>query len=373
MIDIYRYYREFAERKGLPWIEPAPLVNEVDHRAFNYSLEGPILREFGEFLNITHYYEMATVQPCIRGGDVSRIKRGETDNHLVLFNIFPLAFPLLPDVNDLERYHRRAIANLIEFIEGAGLDIGKLKVTYFAGGNIADISKGQVPVNKSFPEDSVTRESFLEAGLSDSQIEPVASLDTFVATFAGDGDFYAGNRYEIHYPLGNGKLLEIGTGEALAYRQVRVKEATTDIVPAHSGVAPVVLGMERLQAALENRNDVLSISTLRLLGDKFAPLLKETDGRSRLLAANFFRAAHVVLAQTHGVRLNSSLSSRRRVILSQTCSMLSDTKTRPADYVEALNFDAELHPWIPGLKAETEMVAELLVQNLQRRSGSQSG
>ena len=368
MIDIYRHYREFAKRKGLPWIDPAPLVNEVDDQDFNYSLEEPILREFGGFLDINHYHDIATVQPCIRGGDVNRIRRGESYNHTVLFNIFPLAFPLLPNVADLERYHRKAIKNVVTFIKEVGLDLGKLRVTYFAGGNIYDISKGRVLVKKSFPEDRVTLESFLDEGLRKSQLEPVASLDTFVATFAGNGDFYAGPRYEIFYPLGNGGLLEIGTGEALPYRQVREKETTIDIMPASCAVAPVALGLERVQAALENTDNISSVSTFRLLGNKLSPLLKGGDKRNGLRAANFFRAAHVVLSQTHKVRLSGSLSSRRRVIISELCSMLSTKRCRLSEYVEALDLNAELLPWIPGLNNNTEVVAEVLIENLQRRS-----
>lgn len=367
LIETVQAYRSFANEKKLPWITPSPLVNAVDHKAFNYSLEEPILREFGSYLAFTHPYKFSTVQPCIRGADIGQIKKGKTFNHLALFHIFPTAFSLSPNVGDLATCQRTAIADTIDYLKTIGIDLEKLQITYFAGGNLNDISDGHVPVQKTFPEDVVTKQSFRGAGLKSHQLIPVANLDTFVATFAGDEDFLAGNRFEIYYPLSDGTLLEIATGEALEYRQVRENGVTIDVLPASCCATPVVIGLERIQAILENRSSVRSISALGKVADLLSPLLKSSIKENKLLAADFFRAAHLVLAQTHSTPLNASMSEQRRVILSHLCKQFEKRDIQASDFHAVLEQNAALHPWFPELASETGIVANLLIENIERR------
>nr|VFK10108.1 MAG: hypothetical protein BECKLPF1236A_GA0070988_1003210 [Candidatus Kentron sp. LPFa]VFK26099.1 MAG: hypothetical protein BECKLPF1236C_GA0070990_100309 [Candidatus Kentron sp. LPFa] len=368
LIETYHKYRVFAQRKKLSWITPSPLVNAVDNKSFNYSLEEPILREFGSYFSFTHPYRFSTMQPCTRGADIGRIKKGKTQNHLALFHIFPTAFSLSPNLEKINVYHRDAIFDTVDYLRATGIDIRKLKVTYFSGGNLHDISNGYVSVHKTFPADIVTLQSFLEAGLENNQLVPLANLDTFVATFDGDEDFLAGNRFEIYHPLSdNSALLEIATGESLKYRQVRRNKVTIDILPAPCCATPVAIGLERLQAILENRTSVRSISALTDIADLLAPLLGSSARKDKLIAADFFRAAHLVLAQTHKTRLNASISEQRRVILSHLCRQSWNQDILASNFLPVLRRNAALHPWLPELADGAEIVADLLIKNIERR------
>ena len=369
LVDTYQAYREFAKKKGMPWIEPGKLVNRVDNKSFNYSLEEPILREFGSYLEISHPYTFSTVQPCIRGGDVSLVQHERTDKHLSLFHIFPTSFFLMPDVKDLEYYHRKSIEDTIEFLVGVGINTQQLEITYFAGGQLDNISNGHIPVSKVFPMDTTTRAAFLAEGLQDHQLKPIASLDTFVATFASDEYFFAGNRFEIYYKSQDGSMLEIGTGEALAYRQIRKAGTTIDILPSPCSITGVVFGIERLQSVLEGRGCIIDISTINELGNALLPFLDSHDDKNKRMAADFFQAVHLILAQTHNKKLNSYHASRRRVLLSQFCRRVinNDLSIQLSDLYPLLEMNAKLHPWLPELQSEMEPVANYIMESLKNR------
>lgn len=365
--DTLAQYRTFAAQHALPWITPSALANRVDHKAFNYSLEEPILREFGSYLDIKHEYTFSTCQPCIRGTDLGQIKKCKTRNHLALFHIFPTAFFLSPDPAKLSQNQQAGIKATFEFLQLVGLDISRLKITYFGGGRLDEISDGQVPVKKVFPPDEVTLATCLDFGLAPDQLHPVSNLDTFVATFAGDEDFFAGHRYEVYHPLPDGTPLEIATGEALAHRQLRVDGVTVDILPASCSAAPIVIGLERLHAIMERKADVRSISCLKDLAAGLEPLAPKLSADQTLEAADFLRAAHLVVAQTHSLKLTKHLAEQRRVIVSHLCKLLGNQASSYDALKNALAVNAAIHPWLPELTSELDSVANTLMQNISRR------
>lgn len=360
-------YRDFADQRGLPWITPSPLVNRVDHKSFNYSLEEPILREFESYLNITHPYTFSTIQPCIRGADLGQIKKHKTRNHLALFHIFPTAFFLSPEPSSLVTNQKAGIAATFAFLESVGVDLHQLRVSYFAGGSLREISNGHVPVDKAFPSDKTTVSACLESGIESNRLIPTANLDTFVATFEGDEDFFAGFRYEIFHPLPDGTLLEIATGEALTYRQVRENGVTIDVLPAGCSAAPVVIGLERLHCILEGTSRVQAISSLIELSESLRPLANTASEEELLQAANFFCAAHLVLAQTHNSDINKNLAEQRRVIISHLCKLLDKRLPPHSALLDALNHNAGIHPWLPELASEAVPVASALSEHITRR------
>ena len=365
--DTLSKYRSFAEEHNLPWIQPSALVNRVDHKAFNYSLEEPILREFGTYLNISHEYAFSTCQPCIRGADLGQIKKQKTRNHLALFHIFPTAFFLSPNPTRLHENQDAGIATTLKFLASMGIDLSRLVVTYFDGGYLDVISDGLVPVHKFFPPDETTANACLRAGLQRAQLTPTSNLDTFVATFAGDEDFFAGYRYEIYHPLPDNVPLEIATGEALAYRQVRVNGVTTDVLPAQCSAAPVVIGLERLHAVLERQQSVRSISCIGDLATNIQQVAPNLPADRCLEVADFLRAAHLVLAQTRNVKLTQNMAEQRRVILSYLCRLVGESLITRSALKDTLEHNASIHPWLPELSSELDFVVEALVENIKRR------
>lgn len=365
--DTLAKYGDFSREHSLPWVPPAPLVNLVDHKAFNYSLEEPILREFGSYLGITHDYSFSTCQPCIRGADISLIKKRKTRNHLALFHIFPTAFFLVPHSVRIATLQQDGIKSTFDFLASVGIDLSRLTVTYFAGGYLDEVSQGQVPVRKYFPPDEITAAACAKAGLASGQLVAKSNLDNFVATFEGDEDFFAGYRYEIFHPLPDGNPLEIVTGEALAYRQTRSEGITVDVLPASCCAVPVVVGMERLHAILEGSADVRSIASLSRLASKLRLVSPHLSDNQLQEAADFFRAAHLVLAQTHNGRLNKNLAEQRRTILSNLCRLLGKRAASAPALENVLEFNASLHPWLPELRLEIASVAKELVLSIQRR------
>lgn len=359
-------YAAYATERQLPWVDPSLLVNAVDKNGFNYSLEEPILRRFGSFMDVNSEYNMSTIQPCIRGADVTSIKRGQTKNHLSLFHIFPTSFQLSPNSQHLRENCRQGIKNTLMFLDSLGLKRTLLQVTYFAGGRLDVLSKGSVPVQTSFPADTITKEAFLDEEVSESQLHPIAGLDTFVATFSGDQDFYAGNRYEIHYPLSTGELLEIGTGEALEFRQVRRGKNTIDIIPAAYSITPIVVGLERICAIVCGSETVRTIPPLMELGHVLSKLFPEPISLDYAVdLADAFRAAHLVLTQTHALSLNASLRRQRRAVVSRLCGLFGSISIHPEDLIVPLELVAAQHSWLPDLRNEIPIVSRLIPEYIK--------
>ena len=363
LVETYHAYREFAEGKGMPWIAPSALVNPVDRNAFNYSLEEPIIREFSSFTEFTHPYVCSTVQPCLRGSDFSLIKKETSGDHMILFHMMPVSYFLMPHVDDLAETQKESIRNTLEFLDVVGIDINRMIVSCFAGGYLDEVSNGLIPVHKYFPADSVSVNFLLELGLSSSQIKMVSNADTFMGTFSGADDFLAGYRFEIFYIRDDDSIIEIGTGEALGFKQLHEDGKTVDIVASKSCASAVVIGLERLQSVLEEKNDIKDISDFSNLAKALFPLVGEVN----LKAVDYFRSAHLILAQTHSMELNSSLLRRRRRVVSGLCKFIAKKNIAAKDFLAALQENALLSPWSPELSSNLNIVSELMVENILRR------
>lgn len=367
-----QHYFDFAKKHKLSWIDPAPLINEVDHKAFNYSLEEPILRRFGGYFDITEKYNFSTIQPCIRGADVAAIKRHQTKKHLSLFHIMPTNFYLSPYPKKLPEMQPQGIKNTLTFLDSLGIDLSRLLITYFPGGYLDEISQGTVPVHKYFQEDIITVNAFCDFGLRENQLLPVSNLSTFVATFPGKTDFYAGNRFEIFYTFQQDKIIEIGSGESLKYRQIQKNGITSDIIDANCSIAAIVLGLERLQSVVEKHYSVFKIESMLMLAKEIIRKnKKKINLETALEIVDALRAAHLVLAQLGSNPVGKYFKEQKRIIISRCCHLLQINSLLDEELILfLLQNNASFYPWLSVLNIQAERVGTIITSKVKKRENN---
>jgi hypothetical protein len=341
-------------------IKRAPIVNDVVERAFNYSLEEPILRKYGSLVNITSPWSFFTIQPCIRMSDFSRVKRGEL-YHSPYFNIAPVDFQLSTNPDDLPSLHESSIKRLCFFlIDKIGLDPRNFIVRYFPGGYIDEIDK-RIRIKRYFEEDKITYKVFTECGLSPQQFEPVRNSDTLLFTFPKPIEFWVGYRYEVLYKLENGNLIEIATGEAVKDKRIVDEEGNIiDIQPMNGCIVPVVVGIERLLIAANNLNNIFECEHVVPIFHFINEKVKNTI-TARVLTSSL-QAVHIIV--TDGGHWNN-LNPPRREDFSLFSRAIFNAIMGGSLSIQDLEFllrkNAELQFWIPELRNSVEQAIDEIV------------
>lgn len=356
-LELITQYHRFCEQNGWERIQRSSVINDANPTAFNYSMEEPILRKYGGFFTITAPWAFSTVQPCIRTGDFGRLKKtGDDLTHMTLFHMLPIAFSIAPDHSDYEARHKAAILKPLSFLtERLRLDIKRIKVSYFSGGHIRDVSRGRISSNLTFPPDELTRRACIEAGMTEEQLIPELSTNTLLCTSPVAGDFYAGYRYELYYQLQNGALIEIGTGESLEWKQLVQNGVTTDIVPMEQTICLSVVGLERCLIASGNLTTIAQCDHIKPILEYCQQNAPSYDYKTAFLFVDSLRTMHLVIADG-GVynSLNHRLREHARALLrvftsSQDSLHLSEDQVR-----KALLLNAEKQSWLPELAESVE-------------------
>lgn len=365
--DVIERYREYSIKEGLREIPPGAIVNNVDPVTFNYSLEEPILREFGSFFNITHPYSFSTIQPCIRTGDFAAIKRGTLDDHVSQFTVLPVDFQLHPNMDEWEKLHLKAVQRLTHLIFSVfRLDPLKTHAICFGGGSPNEICSSLRKPYKSLPPDDVARGVFLAAGVPPENITMPFSQDTFLLTFPGNQDFYSGYRYEIFYQVGN-RLVEIGTGEALFLKQIRENSMVVELQPLNAAIVVCVVGLERMLVALNEFDSVFDCDHIAALWQgKHVDIQAMQEALIRM--ADNIRAIHLIWGQTDGgASLIRTLRDRLRSFVAFFLDLCLQTKTTDEQIMHLFDLNAHLQPWQNGLAESATKAALAMIEKLNRR------
>ncbi len=351
-VEVLSAYREFAAKHAWPETPRSNIINDADPTAFNYSMEEPILRRFGDFFRITAPWQFSAVQPCIRTGDFSRLKSDQTDcSHLTLFHIMPIPFNLQPDQSQFKLWHETGIVKPLKFLtESLGLDLARIRLSYFSGGKISDITQGRATSTAYFPPDEHTLATCYAYGMTNEQMIPEASPNTFLCTSPVPGGFYAGYRFEFFYVMPDSSLLEIGTGEALNFRQVVCDGRTTDILPMPSSVCVTALGLERCVFACNGGKTIEECSHIHSLVAEVAAKNSAGNPRSAFLFVDAIRAVHLVVSDGGTYSgLNRHLREHFRALMKRVTSLADDLQFSHDDIRQLLELNSTIQPWLPEL------------------------
>lgn len=350
--ELLRLYDSFTRKNGWERIHRSNIINDVDPSAFNYSMEEPIMRRFGGFFNIMSPWVFSAVQPCIRTGDFGRLKSDSRDqSHLTLFHIMPTPFRLEPDQNQFSQWHCDGIVKPLHFLtEIIGLDIRRIRLSYFGGGTLREISSGRIPSDEAFRPDQDTIDACLDYGMSKQQMLPDSSSDTFLCVSPVAGAFYAGYRYEFFYQMPADYLLEIGTGEALEWKQ-RIEDGRVVGIEKMSGsVFVTALGLERCLFAVNENRTISECDHIQSVIDMVSNAKTSLNKRDIFLFVDALRAVHMVAADGGNYSgLNKHLREQFRQLMKRVTSIAEKAGLAPSIIREALIQNALAQSWIPEL------------------------
>lgn len=367
----------FAVQTGLDVIPRSAVVNDVDPEQFNYSIEEPILRRYGAYLEFDAPWSFAVIQPFVRPTDFSLLVRREALRQSV-FDVGAIRFALDPDTRNRRDLHRQCLADTIRFlVEEIGLDRDRLSFTCYGGGSLVEAARASgrelhlADPSLSFPPDMMTVEALVELGISEDRIFPETSLDTFLAEFPAPIEFWAGYRYEVFYthPVTE-ENIEIGTGERLEYRRLvwepkRTPDpasATRDIIP-HSGCfAACGVGLDRLAIVTNKLATPYECDHIKPVYESALSRASRLDDQAARVLTDALRVLHLVAADGFGF---DDLPSRhlkgqyrrycRELVRAASLLGLEDTVL-----LEICQTNAKAQPWYGELSAASpKVVGEL--------------
>jgi alanyl-tRNA synthetase len=164
-----------------------------------------------------------------------------------------------------------------------GLDISRLKVTYFSGNDARSIEGSRkhdpqeidrkIKVDYYIEEDPF-KKTWLKAGLKESQLEPNNTRDNFLTSAWYVTRAPWGYRNEILYLLSDGSYLDIGTIERMTHypkvitdRDSLGREAhyVTEVSPWELRIIVDAIGIERILQALEDKKQIWKIELFKPL------------------------------------------------------------------------------------------------------------
>ena len=360
----------FGQKNVDEVIERSRVINDVDKRSFNYSIEEPILRHYGSYFAIDRPWSFTTIQPAIRAADFDRLLSGER-NRLSVFDIAALCYRFEPDPTQICDLQRRGICELMDFLTTkVGLDRNRLYVTYYNGGTIKAASDGRVDVNRFFPRDTTTYDTLRSIGFSPNQVRGITSLDTLLVTFPAKTEFWAGYRFEVFYRFDQSHEVEIGTGEALAFKRVVSRAGDIlDVVPAPACLVACVVGMERVLMAANGCSDPFACDHIKPLIDCVIAASGVPDDHAARVLVDAVRALHLCAADEFGFtklpsrHVKQEYSSYCGRLLQSASALALDSLQQQA----IVSVNAEAQPWYGELRGACGRVSSELLFYRERR------
>ncbi len=282
LIELVKIIKDHHKDTGVPYTPQTSVVSPLFPGQFNYCLDEIHWYErYGDFVHMDeeHFQKM---QPAIRMADF--YKQYEEDypltDHLGVFSISTINGAHVVNKDEGDDYYRKALNGTLRLLSELGLDKKRLKVTYFSGNDAKSVEmsrkekgqEGKVLVDYFIPQDNLSKETLLENGINESQIEGNSSRDNFLTT-----NWYLclapwGYRNEFLYRMENGRFLDIATIERLImYPEIeRRKDSNGNesnyvigINEWDKGLVIDAGGIERLSLACEDKKGIYNIDDFK--------------------------------------------------------------------------------------------------------------
>lgn len=344
---------------------PASVCNDGFPSCFNLSLtEAEMFERWGQYLKYDNDLIYSKIQPCIRHQDWQTIidDKDNSYRYLSLFDMADVGGIIIQKDNSR---HQEAIEfsinSIVEFLKSLGLDINKLKISYFDGAIIKEATAGKYDLNKYFPMDpefNYWKEKF---GLRDDQLIPNHDRSTMLALSIFGFPSPWGYRNEIFYEH-KGKLLDIGTVEHAPYAPVfDDNSAIIDIRPFEHSVAISGVGVERISMVINGLDKVWDVDTIKPMVDESKKIFR-VDEHDAMIITQVLRVAHRIITDVKSyANLNRKRKEYFRAFLKPLfCYLNSEDDYGNIDKLVELH--ADLESYYPELKSSVEQTVNEIRQ-----------
>jgi hypothetical protein len=309
--ELRQIIKDFPKFEGSVSLPPASVIHEGFPSCFNLSFaEYELFHRYGgQYLDFDKDFIFSKFQPCIRHQDWKTIVNDDenTYRYLSLFDMVDLSgFILLKDGSSQEITNKFAIKAFVDFVKHVGLDISKLRISYFEGGSIEQATNGKYKLSKTLPQDPMI-EYWKSLGIKDNQFIVDKTRDTLLSLRIFGNPTAWGYRNEINYEY-KGKLLDIGTVEFLPFRPVFDTDGEiVDVVESSHIISIAAIGFERFLMILNNLENVWDVDYIKPLIDKLKELKISDHGA--MVATQAIRAIHRIVTDNGEYK---NLNTRRK-------------------------------------------------------------
>jgi hypothetical protein len=285
---------------GTEKVNPAKVCHIGFPGDFNLSFtEAEVLKAFGDYINYDRDFIYSKIQPVIRTNDfINRIESQaeESYGYAGVFDMADISSAiLLMDSTKKKELAQFSIDSTFNFlIKTLGLEMSKLRVSYFKGGNIKNATDGKYTFDYKIPLDkSIT--FWQRNGLLKNQLIPDSSRTTLLALNVYGLPTPWGYRQEVLYEH-KGKLLDIATVENLMYAPVFRDNKIVDLKELNHSVSLTVTGLERLLVCINNLDHITDCDNIKGLKEAIIEKAQVKDEGISISLCEGLRVIHRIIA-----------------------------------------------------------------------------
>ncbi len=338
----------------------APLIHKGFPGTFNLSFtEYDMFREFGGYSNFPKDQIFSTIQSCVRPQDIiDNIKEGkDLWKYLGVFEMSDIAGQItLSKSGELNKIHKWQLNKLIEILVKLGLKKEKIYPSYCKGGDVAKITNGKYTFNFKVPEDTLTKEAFIEAGIPKENLIPDKTRNTFLSLHINMPTPW-GYRNEINYNLGtkkNPKFLDIATLEYFLWLPTySSKQQTAKNINGLEKFKHTMsiggIGVERLCVAVNGLKSIQEVDYIKKFYDLFRKLYPSLTEEQRIKAGEVIRALHRIFTDVENFKLDIGRQQNKKIryFLQVLVANLEELDTKKLK--QLLELHSKVQPWHKNL------------------------
>lgn len=363
---------------GTKVVNHASVCNEGFPGTFNLSFtEAEMIKSFGQYLDYDKDLIYSKIQPVIRFQDWSHVERSDeySYRYLSVFDLADIGGSIsLKNGEDWENGVRFSINSLAAFLfEKLQLDKSKIRISYFTGGNVSQVSKGKYDLNFDLPPDSSVKFWKMQ-GINESQLVGDKTRDTLLTLNIYGLPTPWGFRHEINY-LHDGKLLDIGTFEYLFYRPIFEKNKLIDLHRWEHLFVISAVGLERLLMVKNDFSRITDCAHIKPLIESLLETSKNKDYQQAEILSQALRAVHRIISDCDGYinlsrQRKEKLRSFYKAIL--MCRNKLGMKLNRKQLETLLRQNAELQSFYPELETSVTKTVEEIISAEARLKADKS-
>jgi alanyl-tRNA synthetase len=334
------------------FVEPVSMVNSGYLHTLNASFDGLFLREqqSDSLLTANRRMNFGTIQPCIRTEDKLAIKKSPL--HLGLFEICGFSILDFPQVTAKYMAEKTIKEFLVFYTDYLKLDKKLLRVYYFGGGSLRNITKGRIKSDDYIEPDNFSVNIWKGFGLNDNQLIPEFTNETFLLHMGNPlREHHSGYRNDIFVESKNVDF-EIGTLNFISYQTVIEQGKIIGIKLLPFYLREMAIGQERFLAAIAGTRNLYNLPYINSLLQ--AVLRKLKDERVAMVYTDALRVIHYFFSDgwTYEKLRGRGYREHRHELnkFMEIITGLGKDLTKNQQ-IEILRLNSELQPWYPKLKS----------------------
>lgn len=357
--DLRDKVRNHPKYEGCVNVERAPLITPGFPGTFNLSFtEHDWLKEYGRYTDFDHNFIFSTTQSCIRPDDFLELSNQNSWKYLGVFEIGDLTGIInLQKKPDYRVLQLRQVRDLVNFLGNLGIALDRIHPSYCSGGSVRDLTEGKYNLGIEIPQDNISKQAFLEAGVPEENLIPDKSRDTLLSLHLHRPTSWA-YRNEVNVNIGTKEkpvLLDVGTLEYFMWKPLFFGETDKSknivtLTESKDGVSLCAFGLERLSMAQDGLLRVQDV-------DYLIPFYKQLG--SNLLVGESLRALHRIYSDitTMNVKPGRHQGQKIRKFIQNVPCGINGSYLR-----DLLTIHSETQPWHDNLKEGIESTIERIGQ-----------